>query len=180
MRAVPPRPVPGPSLPEAALDGPQASGSWPRLGVAHRFAWWAEDTSQGGPVSTQNQDRVLGHSRSQAGSLLCPSPFLARARGLGAERTGWAVMSTSCPQESSGCGQGPAGSPDPPPGPGDQLLLAAGSEPPACERLEWWERPRGAHGGGHHVGTCALGPWVLLAGALSERGIQPLGPPNPF
>ena len=145
--------------------------------MAHQFAWWAEDTSWGGPVSTQNQDRVLGTAVPRLALCCAPSPLLARAWGLGVERTGWAVMSTSCPQESSGCGQWPEGSQAPPPGPGD---LAAGSEPPACERLEWWEQPRGAHSGGHHMGTCVLGPRVLLAGALSEGVIRPLGPPNPL
>lgn len=128
-----------------------------------------------GPPTPGQSRGPHGPSRphSDQGGLCALSPFPAGARGLGVERTGWAIMSTWYPQESSRWGQGPEGSPEPPLEPGEQLLQAAGSEPPACERLEWQEQPRGAHCPGQHVGTCALGARVLLAGVLGEGTSTP-------
>lgn len=128
-----------------------------------------------GPPTPGQSRGPHGPSRphSDQGGLCALSPFPAGARGLGVERTGWAIMSTWYPQESSRWGQGPEGSPEPPLEPGEQLLQAAGSEPPACERLEWREQPRGAHCPGQHVGTCALGARVLLAGVLGEGTSTP-------
>lgn len=113
------------------------------------------------------------HPHSDQGGLCAPSPFLAGARGLGVERTGQAVTSTWYPQKSSRWGQRPEGSPEPPPGPGDQLLPAASSEPPACERLEWWEQPRGAHRGGGTWGPVRWVPECFWQGCWVRGGVNP-------